>query len=165
MSLSSASIQSALNVQADSSGVIGAPFGARLGSSATVLAIGAGINAVTKAGGAVISLSASTPVTIDLTTVAVSGWAGDTAFAAVKAVAIENVGTAGDNRPLLVGNAASTSFQGPLSASATETVDAGATPRVWHCPLAAGWACTVNKSFKLDPGSNNLTVRLVVLGN
>lgn len=110
-----------------------------------------------------LTLSASTPQTIDLTTLP-AGTYGDTSFSNIKVLYIVNNSAAGTGKTVAVGNAASTSFQGRLTSSATETVDAG-TVLYWYTGESAGWACGTNKNLKLDPGSNTTVVDIVIAGN
>lgn len=123
---------------------------------------GTGISQVNKLWVRTVSLSASTPVTLDLT--ALTGGVGDTSFAAIKSITFINHETAGGGKDVTVGAAASTPFTGPLGGT-TPTIDVQAgTSLPWVNPEAAGWACGTNKNLKLDPGANAITLSLVIAG-
>ena len=166
MALANASAAASISVNGDSTGTVSSAFKA-LFTPSIAFTIGTGSNGVQKAAGGVLSLSANTPVTIDLTnTTATTGIVGDATFTAVKLIVIENSGTANTNKPLTIGNAATNQFQGRIAANTTVTQQIGAYPYVDHNPESAGY--TVNssvKSFKLDPGANALTVNITIVGN
>ena len=133
-----------------------------LGSIEALTAAGSGALAVSKMWTNTISLATSTPQTLDLT--ALSGGAGDTSLASVKIFAIYNNETTASKK-VTVGNAASTQFKGPLS-SGTTTIDIdGGAAMVLFSSTAAGWTTSSLNNLKLDPGSNAVSVTVVLAGN
>lgn len=109
-----------------------------------------------------ISLSSSTPQTLDLT--ALTGGAGDTSFAKVKIIGIYNNETRGTGKKVTVGAAASDSFQFGLSAAGTIDVPAGHALTLANSETA-GWTTTSATDLKLDPGSNAVSVTVLLVGN
>lgn len=129
-------------------------------SAPTVWTSGTGANQVNKVWSDTRTLAASAK-TYDLAAeAAASTNTGAASFSAVKILAITNNGT----NALTLFNAASTSFQGPLSAAATYTLNGGETLLLVN-GTAGGWVCSTNKSLKIDPGANSVSVTLTVLGN
>jgi hypothetical protein len=113
-----------------------------------------------------IALVASTPQTLDLTTLTdLSG--ATVSFARIRELVVQVVTTtAGFN--VTLGNAAATSFAAFWGAAGTDTVFAGAI-RYFTDPTSVGvgvGAVTsgTSKSLKLDPGSNNVTINLLIAG-
>jgi hypothetical protein len=113
-------------------------------------------------------VSGSGSTTINLS--AVAGAMGATLnFSKVRAISVEVLGQTTGNK-VTVGNAASNSFQGPLSAGATidsqaQPVDPGV-PGVLLMAGVDGWAVTSgNCNLKIaNPGSGALNVNVYVVG-
>ena len=112
------------------------------------------------------ALVASTPQTIDLS--AIADLSGATVnFARVREFVVQVVTTtAGDN--VTLGDAASNAFSAFWGATGTNVVFAGT---VYHVAdptsVGAGVGAIVDsthKNVKLDPGSNNVTINLIVAG-
>lgn len=110
--------------------------------------------------------ASSTPVTLDLTTLAGAATnTGSAAFAKVKVFAIYNNEVADSGKDLIIGNAAATPFAGPFGGTApTITVKAGCSFVIYDLSTA-GWACGTNKNLKIDPGANNVSASIVLAGN
>lgn len=88
---------------------------------------------------------------------------GAAAFAKIKVISItNNATTSGYNLTLF--NAAATSFQANVSSSGTVTIGPGETYLAFNL-TSAGWACSTNKSLKIDPGANNVPATIVLVGN
>jgi len=97
-----------------------------------------------------------------------TSFGGDTAFTNIKALYIENTANANSGKTLAFGNAASNSFQGPLSSGATLAVPpVGSTgvPLLLATAEANGWSTSTTFNIKLDAGANLVTGNLVILGN
>lgn len=111
-----------------------------------------------------ISLVTSTPQTLDLT--ALTGGQGDTSFSKLKCIAIYNNETAGTNKPVILGNGTNP-FVGPFGAgSHTLAIPAGC-GFIIYTKETAGWAVANGSTdgFKLDPGANNVSVTIALVGN
>jgi hypothetical protein len=113
-----------------------------------------------------IALVASTPQTLDLTSLAdLSG--ATVSFARIRELVIQVVTTTpGDN--VTVGDAAATAFAAFWGATGTDTVYAGSI-RYFTDPTSIGSGVgavvtSTSKSLKLDPGSNNVTINLLIAG-
>lgn len=104
-----------------------------------------------------ITFTVSTPVTLDLT--ALTDGRGDTSFSTIRGMGIYLL----NDFPLIVGAAASDSFQGPLSASGTYTIPAGR-EWVWCRDHDTGYSTTGATDLKLDPGSNAVQAAIVIMG-
>lgn len=113
-----------------------------------------------------IALVASTPQTLDLTTLTdLSGAAVN--FARIRELVVQVV-TATSGFNVILGNAAATAFAAFWGATGTDTVFAGSI-RYFTDPTSVGvgiGAVTsgTSKSLKLDPGSNNVTINLLIAG-
>ncbi|MGE4196028.1 MAG: hypothetical protein AB7G11_02745 [Phycisphaerales bacterium] len=109
-----------------------------------------------------VALSASTPVTLDLT--ALTSGQGDTSFAAVKFLAIYNE-TSTATYTVVVGNGTNP-FAGPLSAGTTTITIDPLGSVTFFSRTAAGWAVTnsANDGLKLDPGGNAVNVTVCIGG-
>lgn len=114
-----------------------------------------------KNAGFYLSLAASTPLTPDLTAIAsvATSQAGDNSFSIVYDMQFVNLG----NQDVIVGNAASNSFQMTLAPSnGTITFPANSTTRL-HFP--AGLAVNgTSKLFKFDPGGNAAQIGVALGG-
>lgn len=110
------------------------------------------------------TLSAGASETIDLSGTLTDHEGNTVAFVGVKEVLIGIIGPDGTKK-LQVGNAASNSFQGPLSSGATEDVFY---QLEWTHPSAAGFAVTnsSNDNLKINnPGAGSVTYFIMVLGD
>lgn len=113
-----------------------------------------------------IALVASTPQTLDLSSLAdISG--ATVNFARIREIVIQVV-TATSAFNVTVGAAASNPFAAFWGTTGTDTVFAGST-RYFTDPTSVGagvGAVTsgTSKSLKLDPGSNNVTINLLIAG-
>lgn len=113
-----------------------------------------------KNGAFTLSLTASTPVTTDLTNISGTATlsAGDNSYATVNQLIFVNPGA----QDVTVGAAASAPFLGPLGGTTpTFKVPAGGT-EVWNSP--AGWTTSSANNLKFDPGSANATLYVSVGG-
>jgi hypothetical protein len=115
-----------------------------------------------KNGAIYLSLAASTPVTVDMT--ATSGTAtssgGDTAFATAFDLQLTNLGA----QDVIVGNAASHPFLGPLGGTTpTIVIPAGSSV---HLSSIAGWSITggTNNNLKFDPGGSAAQIAVAIGG-
>ncbi len=108
----------------------------------------------------------STPVTLDLTTLAsASTNTGAASFAKIKVIAIFNNEAAASGKDLIIGGNVTTPFYGPLAGTLpTYTIKPGC---AWiHYDLTAGGLdCSTNKLFKIDPGANAVSASVVFAGN
>lgn len=111
-------------------------------------------------GAAVLVLSSSTPVTLDLADLSgVAAWVGDASFARVTACVLTNLG----DSDLVVGDAASTPFDGPLSSGGTITVRPGE-QFAFRRDDATGYPTASASHLKIDPGASAGLVGVAVLG-
>lgn len=139
-------------------------------NTGTTFANGTGSLQITKRAAGTLALNA-TSVTINsasINSAQFTAFAGDTAFTSIKAIYLENTTAANSNKPLILGNAAANSFQGPLSSGATLSVPAGGTtglPLLLATAEANGWSTSTTFNIKIDAGANNCTGNLVILGN
>lgn len=104
----------------------------------------------------------ATSTTLDLTTLAAAATnTGAASFSNIKILAIYNNDS---TNTLTVGAAASTPFAGPLGGtSPTITIQPGGCAMFVN-KNADGWACSTNKSLKIDPGPNNISATVVLAG-
>ncbi len=136
------------------------------GSAPLEFTNGTGASAISKLGYGSISL-ASTSATIALDAIAstVTNWVGDNSFTKIKELYIYNSATAGTTKPLVVGDAASVAFVGPMGGTTpTQTVDAG-TALHWTSTEANGWSCATNKNLKLNSAAATVVAYIVAAGN
>jgi hypothetical protein len=119
-----------------------------------------GTTGYTKNGAVILNLVTSTPVTIDLTSLAsVTPNAGDTSFATWNEMVLRNLGSHDVTISPGGSNPARLPFAGTTP---TFTLAAGATIR-WQVP--AGLAVdSTHKNLTFDPGSNNATVSVCIGG-
>lgn len=111
-----------------------------------------------------ISLSASTPVNLDLT--ALTSGQGDTAFADVTMLALINTEGATSGRTLTIGAEGSANeWYDPLGASGSKLIVPAGSTRLLYLPTAAGWTVATRKLLKLDPGANPCAVVVVIAGH
>lgn len=115
-----------------------------------------------KNGGAYLSLSASTPVNVDLTNIiaTATSQAGDGVFATIYDIQFTNLGT----QPVDVGAAGSNPFLGPMKGTApVTTVPAGGSIH-WHNPT--GWSVTsgTNSILEFNPGSSAAQIGVAIGG-
>lgn len=110
----------------------------------------------------VLTLAASTPQTLDLTSL--TGPRGTETFATVVTLYVYNTTTTA-GYAVTIGNAASNAFTGPLSGTTpTYTIPPGSR-LVWENNGTAWTVDGTHKSLKFDPGSNPVSVRVVILGS
>lgn len=105
----------------------------------------------------------STGVTLDLSALAsdASTNTGAATFTAVKVLLIRNHDSTNN---LIVGNAASAQFTGPLSAATTTyTIPPGGYLLLVN-PSAAGWDCATAKNLKIASSSGTVTATVAILG-
>lgn len=113
-----------------------------------------------KNAGYALSLSASTPITVDHTAISSAATAsvGDNSFTTINELIFVNPGT----HDVTVGAAGSTPLLGPLAGTTpTFTVPAGSVAR-WKS--AAGWTVSGANNLKFNPGSNACTIYVAVGG-
>lgn len=111
------------------------------------------------------SLAASTPVTIDLTTIKLVD--GGVGFAHVREIIINNGATNGTFK-LLLGDSGANGFKAPFDGVVTGKVAVmPGLPTVLSNWLAtSGWTVdATNKDLKLDPGANAVPVILWIKGD
>ena len=134
---------------------------AALGTILDKLTVDLSSDGYAKHGGALLTLVASTPQTIDLTNLgALAAYAGDVLFATANTIIFHNTGAF----DVVVSPGAANPFNGPLAGTAPLfTVPAGATTP-WLSP--AGWAVTgAVKTLRLDPGANACTIAVMIAGS
>jgi hypothetical protein len=104
----------------------------------------------------------ATPTTLDLSTLAAASTnSGAATFNNIKIIAIFNNDT---TNSLIVGNAASAQFTGPLSSGTTTiTIPAGC-GFVFYNKGANGWDAATAKNLKIDPGANNISATIAIAG-
>lgn len=152
--------------QTVSSGVVSAQNLPATLSVTTSYANGTGANQVDLIYAKQIALVASTPQTLDLTSLTdLSG--ASINFARVRVLDLQVVTTtSGDN--VTLGDAASNAWAAIWGATGTHTVMAGSR-FVFNDPTStgAGVGAVVSgtsKSLKIDPGSANVTINLIIAG-
>jgi hypothetical protein len=104
----------------------------------------------------------ATPTTLDLSSLsAASTNTGAATFNNVKVIAVFNNDT---TNSLIVGNAASAQFTGPLSSGTTTiTIPAGC-GALFYNKAANGWDAATAKNLKIDPGANNISATIAIAG-
>lgn len=114
-----------------------------------------------KNGGVIVTLSPSTPVTLDLTDLtSQSVRAGDASFASWKEILFVNLGA----NPVDVGPGATNPLTTPLGGSSpVQRIAAGESTR-WQRPAGVAIDGT-HKNLKLDPSSSAATIAVLVGGS
>lgn len=111
----------------------------------------------------ILTLVASTPQTLDLTTLT-DPWGGTVNFARVRSIVLKNTGAA----PVTVGAAATNAWVGPLgTTTSTLVIPAGAIVCLDdpNSLSTAGWVVSgTSKSFKVDPGASAGTLEVIFAG-
>jgi hypothetical protein len=104
----------------------------------------------------------ATPTTFDLTTLASAATnTGAAAFNNVKIFAVFNNDTTNN---IIVGNAASAQFTGPLSSGTTTITIPPRCGVLFYNRNANGWDAATAKNLKIDPGANNVSASVVLAG-
>lgn len=134
-----------------------------VGASPVTISDGASANQFSKIYRKVISLTAATPQTLDLTALTDDGGAS-VSFSTIKEIYMRSKSTTSSHK-VTVGAAASNAFTGPL-AGTSPTLDVCASSPVNLCNLlSSGWTVdATHKSLKLDPGANTQDFELVLAG-
>lgn len=114
-----------------------------------------------KNGAVILQLTASTPVTVDLTSLGSVGVAvGDLSFAKWYQLIPVNLGAAG----VAIGPGASNPATLPLGGSSPTFTVLPSAPTVWTSPTGTTVDST-HKTIKIDPGGSNGTLVLLVGGS
>ena len=132
-----------------------------LGTYADSFVCNLGKAGYSKNGGIILSLAVSTPITIDLTSLATGSYssAGDTTFATVHELIFNNFGA----NDVTVHPASSSAFNGPLAGTDPIFIVAANSTLRWQS--FAGWTVTGSiKKLTFDPGSNACSISLCVGG-
>jgi hypothetical protein len=111
----------------------------------------------------IYSLTASTPQTIDLTAL-LDPWGGAVNFARVRSILLRNTGSSS----ITVGAAATNAWVGPLGTTTSTLIIPGGAIACFEDPSSlgtAGWVVgATSKSIKLDPGTSNGTLEVILAG-
>lgn len=109
-----------------------------------------------------VALSASTPQTLDLTSIVDDN--GEThTFTKIKYARFRCTSEDGTEK-VTVGNAASDPWTPGFSAATTTFEVYGASPPVEFANFGSGWDCQTATDLKLDPGSDALTIEIILIG-
>jgi hypothetical protein len=111
------------------------------------------------------TLALSTPVTLDLTSLAAASTnTGAAAFVEILYYAIISNETADGGKTLTIGNAASVQFPGNWGGSTTTIAIKSGGFTHHYDPSTAGIAVGTNKNLKLDPGAATHDVTVILMG-
>lgn len=124
---------------------------------------GTGTNKVNKVWRSYRTLTAGSSETIDLSGTLTDHEGGTVAFAGIKTIYFIVVSPDGTKK-IQVGNAASNSFQGPLSSGAT--IDVFDFEK-WMNPYSSGWAVSNGSTDNLkinNPGAGTVNYFIIALG-
>lgn len=113
-----------------------------------------------------LSLVASTPQTIDLTSLTGGVGSGTATFSKIKIQGFYSNDTANTGKDIIISGGASNPYLGPLAGTTpTYTLKAGCAWLHFDRSTAGLTVDGTHKTIKLDPGGNNCVLTVVLAGN